>query len=206
MQFKRHVLLTDWTARTGLSLAPARHTAISALFDLIEADPGFTQVREIAYFLATVRWESGHTFSPVQEKRFNSQRRPREWDCQNAYWKTGFYGRGLVQITWEANYKKAGQKLAGMQCTLADGSACTLAADSLIKQPDLGLELSVAYAIGARGMREGWFTGKKLSDYIKPSLPPDYAGARRIINGIDHKDDIAAMAAQFELLLRAAQD
>ncbi|PHV11675.1 hypothetical protein [Chitinimonas sp. BJB300] len=204
MQFNRKVFFTDWSARTNLSLTPERQAAVTALLDLIEADPGFAQIREIAYFLATVRWESNHTFAPIKEKRFNSQTRPREWASQNVYWQTGFYGRGLVQITWEVNYRKASKKLAGMQFKLNSGSQLTLTADSLVQQPDLTMELSIAYAIGARGMREGWFTGKKLSDYIKPSEAPDYAGARRIINGVDRKDEIAAMAAQFELLLRAA--
>src|SRR5262245_35535010 len=39
-------------------------------------------------------WETLHTFLPTREKCS-----PREWENQNRYWQTGFYGRGHVQIT-----------------------------------------------------------------------------------------------------------
>ncbi|MGA7878804.1 MAG: hypothetical protein WCA08_24305 [Desulfoferrobacter sp.] len=53
-------------------------------------------------------------------------------------------------------------------------------------------------------MRGGWFTGKKLGDYIKDGAPPDYINVRRVINGTDRAEEIALIANQFELLLRAS--
>ena len=50
------------------------------------------------------------------------------------------------------------------------------------------------------GMREGWFTTKKLSDYIKNGKA-DYVGARRIINGTDEARKIAGYAEIFEKAL-----
>jgi putative chitinase len=79
-----------------------------------------------------------------------------------------------------------------------------LQADTLVKQPELVLEPPIAYAIAARGMREGWFTGKKLSDFIQDGKPPDYINTRRIINGLDQAQTIATYASGFELVLRAA--
>ncbi len=49
-------------------------------------------------------------------------------------------------------------------------------------------------------MREGWFTGRRLADY----LPGDHAGARRIVNGTDRAAEIAALARGFEAALAAA--
>lgn len=91
-----------------------------------------------------------------------------------------YYGRGLVQITFEYNYKKAGDKL-GLD---------------LVNNPDLTLNLDVAVKILVRGMLEGWFTGKKLKDYIN-STKADYLGARRIINGVDARERIAKYAETF---------
>jgi putative chitinase len=43
----------------------------------------------------------------------------------------------------------------------------------------------------------GMFTGKKLSDYIKPGKAPDYVGARAIINGTDKAKLIAGYANSY---------
>ena len=41
-------------------------------------------------------------------------------------------------------------------------------------------------------MVEGWFTGKKLSDYFNEKT--DYINARKIVNGLDKADIIAGYA------------
>jgi hypothetical protein len=51
------------------------------------------------------------------------------------------------------------------------------------------------------GMRRGSFTGKKLADFIHDNVA-DYVNSRRIINGLDHAQDIAGYAQSFEALLR----
>ena len=73
-----------------------------------------------------------------------------------------------------------------------------------MQNPDAVLDPQVAYAICSRGMREGWFTRKRLGLYIVESQPPDYVNARRVVNGRDHAQEIATMAAEFELLLRTS--
>ena len=75
----------------------------------------------------------------------------------------------------------------------------------LVANPDLALEPAIAYRILATGMREGWFTGKKLADYLRQGRAPDYVGARRIINGQDRAALIAQYARQFERALAQAQ-
>ena len=53
------------------------------------------------------------------------------------------------------------------------------------------------------GMIRGWFTGRKLLDYIDGDRR-DYVNARRIINGTDRAQVIAGYAMAFERALRAA--
>lgn len=50
-------------------------------------------------------------------------------------------------------------------------------------------------------MKDGIFTGKKLSDYIS-SAGVDYVEARRIINGSDQQQLIAGYARKVESILR----
>ena len=52
------------------------------------------------------------------------------------------------------------------------------------------------------GSKEGWFTGKKLSDYITKT-DKNYVRARRIINGTDKAEKIAKEAVVFEAALRS---
>src|SRR5260370_15948069 len=76
--------------------------------------------------------------------------------------------------------------------------------DPVVNEPNLPLKPPIAYQIAARGMREGWFTGHKLRDYIPAGQPPDYFNARKIINGLDHSKAIARYARAFEKFLREA--
>lgn len=50
-------------------------------------------------------------------------------------------------------------------------------------------------------MKEGIFTGKKLSDYIS-AAGIDYVEARKIINGSDQQQLIVGYARKFESILR----
>jgi putative chitinase len=201
--FDHRRFFTDFSLRTGLTLTPERRNAIDFLLTKFESDAGFTMLRELAYVLATIRWETAHTFMPIKEKRFNRNTNPREWEKQDRYWRTGFYGRGYVQITWEENYRKAGRNLAGTRLVI-ERTPVVVNAETFVQNPNYVLNQEAAYAICSGGMRQGWFTGKKLGDFILEGKPPDYVGARRVINGTDHAQDIATLATQFELLLRAS--
>jgi len=53
-----------------------------------------------------------------------------------------------------------------------------------------------------KGMARGWFTGKKLADYITPTAC-NFIGARRIINGQDKAAKIAGEADVFLAALQA---
>ena len=102
-----------------------------------------------------------------------------------------FYGRGYVQLTWWSNYASSG---------IVIGKGLDLLLDpDLVKQPE------VAYRLMSHGMRtgKGFANGHKLSDYFD-AKKTDYVSARRMVNGTDHAEDIAAIAVKFEGVLRKA--
>lgn len=95
-----------------------------------------------------------------------------------------YYGRGYVQITHDYNYKGLGKRLN----------------IDLYNNPDLALNRSVAADILVVGMKEGLFTGKRLSQYFTPNLT-DNKNARRIVNGTDQADRIAGYADKFYIAM-----
>jgi hypothetical protein len=76
--------------------------------------------------------------------------------------------------------------------------------DQLVVNPDLTLQPTVAYRIMSLGMRNGYFTGKKLSDFINQNSC-DYINARRIINSTDQAQKIAGYASNIEHVLTLAR-
>lgn len=137
---------------------------------------------QLAYVLATAYHETAHTMKPVREAYW--VKNAEAWRKKNLrYWP--WYGRGFVQLTWEPNYQKATEKLG----------------IDFIKNPDNALEPNAAADIAVLGMIEGWFTGKKLSDYITLQKS-DFEGARKIINGVDDKVLIAGYAKEYDKLLK----
>ena len=98
-----------------------------------------------------------------------------------------YAGRGFVQLTGKANYRKAGAFL-GLD---------------LLANPDLALVPANATRILVWGMSEGAFTGKKLASYLKGwnGAYTEFVAARRIINGTDRAEGIASLALRFQTAL-----
>lgn len=136
---------------------------------------------QAAYVLATAYWETARTMEPVREAFWLSE----DWRKANLRYYP-WYGRGFVQLTWETNYHKAGAEL---------GLDLTTDADKVM-QPEISAEILVV------GSRDGWFTGKRLDDYITLQTS-NYRGARRIINGTDKAAAIAEIAREYEEALLA---
>lgn len=144
-----------------------------------------------AYMLATAYRETAQTMQPITEYGPHGYFDKYEPGTAvgrrlgNTQVGDGFLyrGRGLVQLTGRANYTH-------------DGAILGI---DLAGSPDRALEPPIASALMLRGMSDGWFTGKKLSDY----LPGDYVNARKIVNGLDHAGEIAGNAQHFEAALAA---
>jgi len=149
---------------------------------------------QTAYVLATGDWETNHTFEPVREAYW--VKNAEAWRKANLRYYP-YYGRGLVQLTWEKNYALASDKL-GLPMLLSNPPK-----PMLVGNPDLALEPDNAVKIIVTGMKEGWFTGKKLSDYITLRTS-NFTGARKIINGTDKASEIAELAKNYDAELKAS--
>lgn len=140
-----------------------------------------------AYALATTFHETARRMQPVREGLNASE----SWRRKNLRYYP-YYGRGLVQITWLENYRKADQKL-GLE-------------GRLVADLDLALDPHISAQILALGMKEGWFTGKSLETYLpsreKLGTKAQFKNCRRIINGTDKADLIADQALAFQTALQ----
>jgi len=157
----------------GGSLKQEQVNGIVAILDEWEARK-LTDLRWLAYMLATTYHETNMTMQPVREAYWLSE----DWRRRNLRYYP-WYGRGYVQLTWEENYKKMG-RLLGID---------------LWGNLDLAMEPRIAAAIMFEGMMKadsgfGDFTGKCLEMYFNDTVD-DPVGARRIINGTDKADLIA---------------
>lgn len=161
---------------------PLTHEAnFRQLLGFLAADPLMTDVRWVAYVLATVRHETAFTFAPIEEY---GKGEGRPYGKPDPTTGQTYYGRGYVQLTWKDNYARFGS-LLGID---------------LVGNPALALVPETAYAITSKGMVNGLFTGASLHRFISGSNC-DYVNARRIINGVDRAELIAGYAKAFESTL-----
>jgi putative chitinase len=167
----------------GGSLSQSQVDGINVIADAF-AERGDGNVRHLAYLLATAKWETAHTMQPIYERGARKY-----FDKYEPGTKIGkalgntskgdgyrYRGRGYVQLTGRANYRKMG----------------------IEDEPDKALEPDMAAAILIIGCLRGVFTGKKLSDYTK------FTDMRRVVNGTDKASEIATIAEGFLRALQAA--
>lgn len=131
----------------------------------------------LAYLLGTAKHETADTMQPITERGGKAY-----FDKYEPATKLGralgnttkgdgylYRGRGYVQITGRANYRKF-----GIEAT-----------------PNAALDPEIAARILIEGCLRGTFTGKKLSDYTT------FRNMRRVVNGLDRADLIATYATSF---------
>lgn len=184
---------------------------VDGLNDILKASEGH-DIRHRAYMLATAYHETGLNMSPNEEDLFytTAARIRAVWpsrftsaDAAKPYVRnpkmlankvyngrmgnrTGsndgwmYRGRGQVHITGRDNYAKASRVVGA----------------DLVSNPDLALRRDVSAKCLVAGMSEGWYTGKKLSDY------QSYRDMRRVVNGLESADKVAGYAVKFEAALR----
>lgn len=143
---------------------------------------GLTDLRWLAYMLATTQHETAATMQPIEEY---GKGKGKKYGVPDPITKQTYYGRGYVQLTWKANYAKA----AGI-----------VGAD-LVHYPDMAMLPDVAVKILFDGMIGGWFTGNPLRHYFNATAT-DWINARRIINGTDKAEKIAAKAVKYHAALK----
>lgn len=165
----------------GGTLKQEQVDGLTTLLDVFERDYRWPDLRWLAYALATTYHETAATMQPVTEYGSSSYLRGKP------YWP--YIGRGYVQLTWDYNYRKMGGKLG---------------VDLMAPNEDRALDPALAAKILFVGMRDGDFTGKKLSDYFNATADEPVA-ARRIINGNDRASMIAGYHDLFLHALDAAK-
>lgn len=166
---------------------------------------GLMDLRWLAYILATAFHETGGRMQPVRETFAASDaqamaRLEAAWKAgrlksvKTPYWRDGFFGRGHVQLTHEANYARMG-KILGID---------------LVGNPSLALDLDTSVLILIEGMTSGNsgrgdFAGKSLEQFFNDA-EDDPIGARAIVNGTDKAKLIAGYHRNFLDALQAAQE
>lgn len=158
--------------------------------------------RCLAYALATAYHETAYTMQPIDERggdAYFERRYGPEGDNPARARRMGniaagdgarYHGRGFVQLTWRRNYALMSQRL-----TFQTGVPVDLEA-----RPELALRPDYAAEILYTGLEEGVFTGKRLADYFTGKTS-NWRAARRIVNGLDHAEDIAGYAHAFAAAL-----
>jgi putative chitinase len=188
------------TARAVLGVFTQQQ--VDGLNSLLAQAPSSMPVDRLAASLATTWHETAKTMQPIHEIGKRSYFDKYEPGTRigkvlgNTIKGDGykFRGRGYVQLTGRRNYAFASGKLGA----------------DLLGNPDKALEPTIAAKVLYMGADEGWFTGKKLSDYLDGIDEPDAADlkefieSRRVINGTDKAKKIAAYALGFEKALREA--
>jgi hypothetical protein len=154
-------------------------------FNAILAATSHLPASQRAYILATVWHETAKTMQPIREYGMGRGK---------PYGKPGRnngqvpYGRGYVQLTWDANYE-AMDKALGLN-------------GELIKNYDKALEPETAALILVHGMLQGTYNGRRkgLAYYLPEATATreQFREARRTVNVMDKADLIAGYALTFQ--------
>ncbi|GEM_PF-846736 len=199
LRLNREKFYSAYRERFGEIKSQRTVDGLNYILDRFDTETRLKNIPQFSYILATAKHESGKRvnrvwteFQPVKETRelAGSPRRAN----QDRYWFTGYYGRGLVQTTWEDNY-------------LTVGNACGVG-DLFVKEPALLLEPKWAYEALLIGMTKGLYRKDEndkphtLDRYINDHAS-DFYNAREIVNGDKRKKGrkIAETATHFESII-----
>ena len=164
-----------------------------------------------SYILATSYWETGQRMQPVRETHATTDAQAikrldkafaegkLKW-VKTPYWRTGFFGRGDVQLTHESNYKgplrDAVKKLFGVDIH-ADRNK--------VLDPEISAFILVEGVTKGETTKSD-FTAHSLEQFIN-ERGTDYASARKTVNPGEASSyqPIAEIAKKFEEAIRAAR-
>ncbi|CAA6806353.1 MAG: FIG00986091: hypothetical protein [uncultured Sulfurovum sp.] len=167
-----------------------------AIFNFWDSRSVLVDKRWLAYILATAFHETGRAMKPIREgfcssdacsirvvtRMYKQGKISRNYALvhRNGY---SYFGRGLVQLTHDYNYKRIGKSL-GLETKLYDN-------------PSLALKVDMSVKILCIGMLIGSFVSKHNLERYFNEINEDWTGARRIINGTDKKELIKGYALNF---------
>lgn len=164
--------------------------SVNGLFQVFNEynNEGGTNPNYVSYMLATSYLETDTSMAAIKEfgnasyfSKYGVGNLAKRLGNRNVADGIKYAGRGHVMITGRDNYQKFS----------------TILGIDLISNPDLALNPVVSAKILVIGSLKGVFTTRKLSDYITYGSRTDFIEARRVINGVDRKYDIADYAIKF---------
>lgn len=188
----------------GGSLTTQQVNTMDALLNYWFKKHGSKPLELLAYILATIFHETATSMLPIKETvmPYHKDKNPsdneviRRLDAayakgtlkvSKAYWRKNakgrsYFGRGLVQLTHEDNYKLFGLEL----------------------DPSAALDLATSIMVTVEGMLKGSFGGKPLIQYYNPTTQVFNAkAARATVNGTDKASLIAGYYQNFIDALKA---
>ena len=130
----------------GGNLVQSQVDGMNFLLDVWELRFPGSDIRWLAYCLATAFHETAQTMEPIPEY---GEGDGHDYGEPAGPYGNRYYGRGYVQLTWENNYKKGEMRLSeiyGVEC-------------SMHRYPHRMLEHEPAALILYDGAIQGWFTG-----------------------------------------------
>ena len=157
---------------------------MNAILDGFEKRYPSGDLRWLAYYLATAKWETAGTMQPVREAFWLSE----DWRRANLRYYP-YYGRGYVQLTWKSNYQRESQP--------------DRTGTDLVTNPDVALQPDVAAQVLFVGMENGDFGGGGMAHYFNDTTE-DPLHARQMVNVMDHAEQIAALYQSFKAALTGA--
>lgn len=161
-----------------------------------------TDLRWLAYILATAYHETARTMQPIAEfgkgKGYDYGKKLKMGAGKGKRIPYSlpdklYYGRGHTQNTWYENYQRL-TKAAATQGKNWD----------FLNNPELLLQMEPSIWATYFAMQVGLYTGKKLKDYFNDTKE-DWINARKIINGLDKAQLISGYGKKFMAGLRAVR-
>lgn len=188
MKFDRKIFFDEYKKHFG-SPSKSVVAALTQILNFFEKYFGWwDMIEQMANTLAQIKRETAHSYEPCAEGYYlgdadepgyfqgNTDRVRRFWKHLRYF---PFFGRGHVQNTWEANYKK----LTAYIKKYFPEIAARFPDFDLVKTPDLLFDPDVSMAATTLGMHLGLYRpGQTLDRYINPTRV-DYFTAREIVNG-----------------------
>jgi putative chitinase len=155
----------------------------------------------LAYNLGTAFHETAQTMQPITERGpvsyFNKYEPEMKIGKMLGNTQRGdgyrYRGEGHVQNTGRRNAKVATDRL---------NELFDLGID-LVANPEQRGDPFISAMSLFLGNKEGWWTGKKLGDYLTPGAP-DFVNARRVVNSTDRANTIAGYAKLFKAAIQKA--